>query len=74
MTPVEFRSIRETLGLTAQALAVILRVYDGSRIRKWERGAASIPGPAAALMEGMRDSEAVRAHFVQGDPSDYQPV
>lgn len=68
MTPAEFRSIRETLGLTAQALAVILRVYDGSRIRKWERGAASIPGPAAAMMEGMRDNEAVRAHFIDNPP------
>lgn len=52
MTPSEFKSIREALGLTQSALASLFAMGgDGARtVRRWETGERSIPGPVAVLM------------------------
>lgn len=59
----KLREIRSALGLSAQAMAKFVQVYDGSRIRKWERGEAEVPGPVAVLLTAIVESEAVRQHF-----------
>lgn len=52
MTPAQFKVIRETLGLSQAALALLLQMgADGGRtVRRWELGERSIPGPVAVLM------------------------
>jgi len=60
MTPDELKSIRRSLGLTADAFAALVRVANGRTVRKWEAGDRDIPGPVTVLAEGIRDHSAVR--------------
>ncbi len=50
MTPIELKTIRRRLGLSAQGVARLLRVSDGRTVRRWEAGDRDIPGPAKVLM------------------------
>jgi transcriptional regulator with XRE-family HTH domain len=52
MTPAQFKSARETLGLSQASLASLLQMGgDGERtVRRWEVGERRIPGPVAVLM------------------------
>ena len=50
MTRDEFKSIRQGLGLSSQALARLLRVSDGRTVRRWEAGERDIRGPAQVIM------------------------
>lgn len=47
MTGAEFKTIRESLGLSAQALADILGVSQERTIRRWEDGSRAVPVGAA---------------------------
>lgn len=49
----ELRAAREALNLSTSQLADILKLRDnGARlVRRWERGEATISGPAAAAIE-----------------------
>lgn len=55
MTAEEFRAIRLSAGLSAQKLADLIRLGDGSAVRKIEAGARGVNGPTSLLME-MLDS------------------
>lgn len=46
-TPEALKDARATLGLSAGALAKIVRVEDGRTVRRWEVGAAKFPGPSS---------------------------
>ena len=50
LTPAEFKSIRNALGLSAQAMARGLGVSDGRTVRRWEAGDRDIPGTLDALL------------------------
>ena len=43
MTPAEFRSIRLSLGLTADQLAKFMGFNGGRAVRKWENGNVEHP-------------------------------
>ena len=53
MTPADLRAARQTLGLSAAKLAVVLRLGAcGARtVRRWEAGDSSIPGPVEVALE-----------------------
>ena len=51
MTAEEFRAIRLRAGLSAQKLADLVRLGDGSAVRKIEAGTSGINGPLSLLME-----------------------
>lgn len=55
MTAEEFRAIRKNAGLSANGLAALLRLSDGSNVRKIERGVNGVSGPVSMLMELLRD-------------------
>jgi DNA-binding transcriptional regulator YiaG len=63
MTPSELKSIRRSLGLSAEAFARLVRVASGRAVRRWEAGDRDIPGPVEVIAEGLRDSSLLRAHF-----------
>lgn len=48
MTPAEFKTLREALNLSAQALADLLGLRSDRTIRYWESGRSRIPEGAAA--------------------------
>ena len=50
MTPVQFKSARRALGLSAAKMAQALGVASGRTIRRWEAGESGIPGPTALAM------------------------
>lgn len=50
MTGAEFKTIRESLGLSAQALAEILGISQERTVRRWEDGTRSVPDDAAARL------------------------
>lgn len=50
MTPSEFRTIRETLGLTQAALAPLLGYADKSKVSNIETGCRPCPWHIARLM------------------------
>jgi transcriptional regulator with XRE-family HTH domain len=50
MPPHEFRAARKKLGLTQDGFATLCGV-DARSVRRWERGATEIPGPAARMMQ-----------------------
>jgi transcriptional regulator with XRE-family HTH domain len=50
-TPEALREARATLGLSADALARIVRVEDGRTVRRWEAGEREIPGPVIVILE-----------------------
>ena len=51
MTPAEFKSIREGLGLTAQALADILGLKHLRTVQRWDSGERAVPADVAATMQ-----------------------
>ncbi|UPJ50489.1 helix-turn-helix transcriptional regulator [Bradyrhizobium sp. 200] len=50
-TPEALKHARATLGLSADALARIVRVEDGRTVRRWEAGEREIPGPVIVILE-----------------------
>lgn len=50
-TPEALKNARAALGLSADALARIVRVEDGRTVRRWEAGEREIPGPVIVIME-----------------------
>lgn len=50
-TPEVLKDARATLGLSAGALAKIVRVEDGRTVRRWEVGEREIPGPVIVILE-----------------------
>lgn len=50
-TPEALKDARATLGLSAGALAKIVRVEDGRTVRRWEVGEREIPGPVIVILE-----------------------
>lgn len=55
MTAEEFKAIRKQAGLSTNALAALIRLSDGSNVRKIERGVNGVSGPVSLLMELLRD-------------------
>lgn len=51
MTPAELKSIRQSLGLSAEAFAKLVRVATGRTVRRWESGEQDIPGPVTLIAE-----------------------
>lgn len=51
MTPSQFKSIRQRVGLSQTGLARVLRVEDVRTIRRYETGERAISGPVSLLME-----------------------
>lgn len=50
-TPEALKDARATLGLSADAIARIVRVEDGRTVRRWEAGEREIPGPVIVIVE-----------------------
>jgi hypothetical protein len=50
-TPQALKDARAVLGLSADALAKIVRVEDGRTVRRWEAGEREIPGPVIVILE-----------------------
>lgn len=63
MTPAELKSIRHSLGLSAEAFAKLVRVESGRTVRRWEAGDRDIPGPVIVIAEAARDSSVVRQYL-----------
>jgi DNA-binding transcriptional regulator YiaG len=62
MTSAEIQKIRNSLDLSVEAMARVMRVA-GRTVRRWEDGTRDIPGPAIVIAEGLRDSDAMRQYF-----------
>ena len=60
MTPDRIKSLRQSLGLSAEAFARSIGVSHGRLIRKWESGNIVPGGPAIALMEAAETIHEVR--------------
>jgi len=50
-TAEELKNARAALGLSADALARIVRVEDGRTVRRWEAAEREIPGPVIVILE-----------------------
>jgi transcriptional regulator with XRE-family HTH domain len=50
-TPEALKNARAALGLSADALARIVRVEDGRTVRRWEAAEREIPGPVIVILE-----------------------
>jgi hypothetical protein len=50
-TPDELKAARQTLGLSAEGLAMMVRTGDGRTVRRWESGENEIPGPVTVVLE-----------------------
>jgi transcriptional regulator with XRE-family HTH domain len=50
-TPEALKVARAALGLSAEALARIVRVEDGRTVRRWEAAEREIPGPVIVILE-----------------------
>lgn len=55
MTPSEFKSARQALGLSQPALAELLRLSPGGTIYRYEAGTRKIPGPVEVAIEALLD-------------------
>jgi DNA-binding transcriptional regulator YiaG len=60
MTPGEFRTIRERLGLNTHGLAVVIGASSGRTVRRWEAGEREISGPVQRLMRLLIESPEAR--------------
>ena len=49
MSPTEFRTIRATLGLSANAMARLLGLSDGRSVRRYEAGENEVSEPLSRL-------------------------
>lgn len=65
MTPGRIRSLRKSLGLSAEAFARAVGVTDGSLVRKWERGTVTPGGTATTLLEAAEAIPAVQKFLVR---------
>jgi transcriptional regulator with XRE-family HTH domain len=54
-TPEELKAARQLLGLSAEALATMVRMGDGRTVRRWEAGDSEIPGPVIVILETALD-------------------
>lgn len=50
-TAEDLKAARHALGLSADGLALMVRVEDGRTVRRWEAGERPIPGPVTVIME-----------------------
>lgn len=64
MTPATFKAIRKRSGLTARALAALLRIGDDRTIRRYETGERAVSGPVSMLME-MLDANELPERFLK---------
>jgi len=51
MTPAEFKTIRQSLGLSQSQMATELRLNSARAVRAYELGERQISGPISKLME-----------------------
>lgn len=54
-TPAELKVARHILGLSADGLAMMVRMGDGRTVRRWEAGEHEIPGPVTVVLETAMD-------------------
>ena len=54
-TAEDLKAARHALGLSADGLALMVRVEDGRTVRRWEAGERPIPGPVSVIMETAMD-------------------
>jgi len=64
MTPAELKSIRQSLGLSAEVFAKVVRVESGRTVRRWESAERDIPGPVTLIAELLRDEATLRDRLV----------
>ena len=62
-TPGELRAARQILGLSAEGLAMMVRMGDGRTVRRWESGESEIPGPVTVVLETALDFLRQRAEI-----------
>jgi DNA-binding transcriptional regulator YiaG len=69
MRPDELKSIREGLGLSQQALAILLdldgaelKAQGGRTVRRWESGESRIPGSVAKFLDTLINCPEARVH------------
>lgn len=74
MTPAELKSIRHSLGLSAEGLARLVGVESGRTVRRWEAGDRDIPGPVRVLLTSIMASAAVRRYFGMTDKRPVTPA
>lgn len=65
MTSAELKSIRRSLGLSAEAFARMVRVESGRTVRRWEAGDRDIPGPVMVIAEAARDDARMRKYLLR---------
>ena len=63
MTPETLKSARNTLGLSAEGFAKLVKVESGRTVRRWEAGERDIPGPVVVIVGALMESRAVRRYF-----------
>lgn len=61
MTPHDLKTIRQDLGLSAEAFAKLVRVSSGRVVRRWEAGDAPIPGPVVVILDLIQKSDEAKA-------------
>jgi len=54
-TPDELKAARQILGLSAEGLAMMVRMGDGRTVRRWESGENEVPGPVTVVLETALD-------------------
>jgi len=54
-TPDELKAARRILGLSAEGLAMMVRMGDGRTVRRWESGENEVPGPVTVVLETAMD-------------------
>ena len=47
----ELKAARRILGLSAEGLAMMVRMGDGRTVRRWESGESEVPGPVTVVLE-----------------------
>jgi DNA-binding transcriptional regulator YiaG len=53
VTPTEFKSARNALGMSANQMARALGVHEGRTVRRWQDGTQDVPGPVAVAVAYM---------------------
>lgn len=63
MNALEFRAIRQSLGLSARGMASLLQlgVWGDRTVRRWEAADNDIPGPVVVLLHVLLKSAQARA-------------
>lgn len=68
MTPAELKSIRQSLGLSAEAFARLVRVESGRTVRRWESGERDVPGPVTVIAELLREDAGLAGRLAPRQP------